>query len=338
LRPGLKLIKWFKIIFNMNEKHFYGVDLNAFIVFAVLMRERSVTKAAEKLFLGQPAVSHALNRLREKFSDRLFVRTRDGMVPTPRAIEIHQSLTPGLTQIEAAIRPIQLFDPAQSTAIIRFGIPDDLEICLPELVKIMSEQAPKMRLVVRATDFRTVLTQIDAGDIQVALCAKALAPAAWHDIEVLKREGFAALYDAKLIGKRGSLSLKQYLLHPHILVSQNGDLHGAVDEKLKTLGLSRNVIIAAARFTTLPMLLKQIPAIANVPLSSVLTYARTFGLEVSKLPFESPSFDLAITSHARLRADPATNWFKNTIKQIMFDNKTEPRLQSAAKQNQLDKS
>jgi LysR family transcriptional regulator, mexEF-oprN operon transcriptional activator len=301
----------------MNENNFHGVDLNALIVFAVLMRERSVTKAAEKLFLGQPAVSHALNRLREKFNDRLFVRTRDGMVPTPRAMEIYKSLIPGLTQIEAAIRPIQVFDPTQSTAIMRFGIPDDLEIVLPELVKVMSEQAPKMRLVVRATDFRTVLTQIDSGDVQVALCAAALVPAAWHDVEVLKRESFAALYDAKLLGKRGSLSLKQYLLHPHILVSQNGELQGAVDEKLRSLGLSRNVIIAAARFTTLPMLLKQIPAIANVPLSSAQTYAQTFGLEISKLPFESPSFDLAMTIHTSLRGDAATGWFKAVIKNII---------------------
>jgi hypothetical protein len=70
----------------------------------------------------------------------------------------------------------------------------------------------------------------------------------------------------------------------------------------------------------------------------VQTYARTFGLEISKLPFESPSFDLAITSHARLQADPATNWFKNTIKRIMFDNKTSPRLESTARLDQLDKS
>jgi LysR family transcriptional regulator, mexEF-oprN operon transcriptional activator len=301
----------------MNEKHFHGVDLNALIVFAVLMRERNVTKAAEKLFLGQPAVSHALNRLREQFGDKLFVRTREGMVPTPRALAIHQTLMPGLAQIESTIAPPEVFDPAQSTAIIRFGIPDDLEICLPDLVKVMSLQAPKMRLVVRATDFRSVLAQIDEGDVHVALCAKALAPAAWHDVEVLKRESFAAIYDAKQIGKRGTLTLNQYLKQPHILVSQNGEFFGAVDEKLKALGLARQVIIAAARFTTLPMLLKQIPAIANVPLNSVQTYAKTFDLEISKLPFESPQFDLALMSHASLREDALTCWFKEVIRDIV---------------------
>jgi LysR family transcriptional regulator, mexEF-oprN operon transcriptional activator len=221
----VKLIKSNRIMLFMNENNFRGMDLNALVVFAVLMRERSVTKAAEKLFLGQPAVSHALNRLREKFSDKLFVRTRDGMVPTVRAIEIDQMLASGLAHLEAAICPADSFDSAHSNAIIRFGVPDDLEIYLPALAKVMSAKAPFMRLVVRPTDFRTAPAQLDEADVHVALCAKPIALESWHDVEVLKRETFAAIYDAKQIAKQGKLSLKQYLKLPHILVSQNGELH-----------------------------------------------------------------------------------------------------------------
>jgi LysR family transcriptional regulator, mexEF-oprN operon transcriptional activator len=328
------LIKLNVIITIMNEMHFRGIDLNSLIVFAVLMRERSVTKTAEKLFLGQPAISHALSRLREKFSDRLFVRTRDGMVPTPRALEIDQLLAPGLAHLETAIRPTEPFDPAQSKAIIRLGLPDDLDIYLPALVKKLSLHAPHVRLVVRPTDFRAAPAQLDSADIHVALCAKPIALESWHQVEVLMRESFAAIYDAKQIGKKGTLSLKQYLKLPHILVSQNGEFHGAVDEKLKALGLFRHVMIAAARFTTLPLLLRQIPAIANVPISSVKTYAENFNLEVSSLPFESPSFDLAIINHARLSEDAVTCWFKNIIKTIVQEPARTIRSRPTSKSSQ----
>ncbi len=305
----------------MNSNNFYGFDLNASVVFNTLMQERSVTRAANKLFLGQPAVSHALNRLRDRLGDPLFVRTREGMMPTPRALEIHALVSESLMLMARAIEPPKLFDASTSEAVVRFGLPDDMEVCLPVLVKLMAERAPLMRLVIRPADFRTTPALLDTGEIDLALTAKPIALESWHDWKSLKQESFVALYDAKQLGMKagrsGRLSLVQYLKWPHILVSQNGEFHGAVDEALTKLGHKRHVVIAAARFTTLPLLLCQMPAVANVPLNSVATYVKAYGLQTSRLPFESPTFDLGVCSHARTRSDQLSMWFRALISEIV---------------------
>ncbi len=105
----------------MNRNDLRRVDLNLLIVFETLMHERSVTRAAEKLFLGQPAISAALSRLRTLFDDPLFVRTGRSMEPTARAQEIFAHLSPALDSISTAMSRASEFDPATSTAVFRIG-------------------------------------------------------------------------------------------------------------------------------------------------------------------------------------------------------------------------
>ena len=102
----------------MNRNDLRRVDLNLLIVFETLMHERSVTRAAEKLFLGQPAISAALARLRTLFDDPLFVRTGRSMEPSARAVEIFALLSPALDSISTAVSRAAEFDPATSTAVL----------------------------------------------------------------------------------------------------------------------------------------------------------------------------------------------------------------------------
>lgn len=114
----------------MNRNDLRRVDLNLLIVFETLMHERSVTRAAEKLFLGQPAISAALSRLRGLFDDPLFVRTGRSMEPSARAVEIFALLSPALDSISTAVSRAAEFDPATSTAVFRIGLSDDVEFAL----------------------------------------------------------------------------------------------------------------------------------------------------------------------------------------------------------------
>ena len=88
----------------MDERNFRDVNLNLLVVFAVLMRERSTTRAAERLLLSQPAVSHSLKRLRALFADELFTRVSQGLVPTVRAHRLYEDLLPSLRSIESTLR------------------------------------------------------------------------------------------------------------------------------------------------------------------------------------------------------------------------------------------
>lgn len=138
----------------MNRNDLRRVDLNLLIVFETLMHERSVTRAAEKLFLGQPAISAALSRLRGLFDDPLFVRTGRSMEPSARAVEIFALLSPALDSISTAVSRAAEFDPATSTAVFRIGLSDDVEFALlPQLLKRLRAEAPGIVLVVRRVNY-----------------------------------------------------------------------------------------------------------------------------------------------------------------------------------------
>jgi LysR family transcriptional regulator, mexEF-oprN operon transcriptional activator len=296
-------------MWNINELDFRRIDLNALLVFTALMRERSVSRAAQRLFLGQPAVSMALKRLREMFHDELFVRTRNGMVPTARALQLYDAVGQGLTAIHDGIAQTEHFEPAVAEGTVRIGMPDDLEmVLLPRLLTVFAQQAPQLKLVVRPADFRNACALLDAESIDVAITAKPETLENWHAHEVLGRETFLCVYSPKQMKLSDPITRKQYLSARHVLVSQSGELHGAIDRQLGQLGLARNVVAAAARFAVLPDLLAQTPALANVPTAVAHHFERTRRLAVSPLPFDAPSFEVALVSHLRSRSSASVQW------------------------------
>jgi LysR family transcriptional regulator, mexEF-oprN operon transcriptional activator len=311
------LVQSKRSMWDINEAHFRRIDLNALIVFMAVMRERSVTKAAERLLLGQPAVSHALNNLRVLFDDPLFVRSRAGMIPTPRADAIFEKLSGALTTVHETVYAQTAFNPATAERTIRLGLPDDLEIVvLPPLVEALSREAPGLRLIVRPADFRTIPGQIDTGDIDIALSAKPIGLSNLHLVEVLRSDGFVCIYDPRQLKYRKAINMTQYLAVPHILVSANGELSGAIDQQLETLGHKRKVLMAAARFSSLPFMLKSMQAVANMPRMAADAYAGAHELAVSRLPFETPLFELTLVRHAREQADRTLSFVCDHLRQI----------------------
>src|SRR5690606_22381596 len=126
----------------MNKIHLYGVDLNLLVVFDALVAERHATRAAERIGLTQPAVSHALNRLRALFGDPLFVRSPRGMTPTSLAQEIAPSVRSILEQVEGVLRGQRAFDPAESTRQFVVGLSDYAAfVLLPRLIARLDHEA-----------------------------------------------------------------------------------------------------------------------------------------------------------------------------------------------------
>ena len=136
---------------NINENDFSRIDLNLVIVLLVMFEVRSVTLAANRLYLGQPAVSAALKRLREMFDDRLFVRTSQGMTPTPRAQQLVQQFAPLVQDLHRVIFTPKAFDPQQASRTFRIGMSDWLEQWLmPELLGDLALSAPGCHVTVVA--------------------------------------------------------------------------------------------------------------------------------------------------------------------------------------------
>lgn len=230
----------------MNRNDLRRVDLNMLIVFETLMHERSVTRAAEKLFLGQPAISAALGRLRNLFNDPLFVRSGRSMEPTARAREIFALLTPALDSISSAVSRATDFNPATSQAVFRLGLSDDVEFALlPPLLRRLRAEAPGVTLVVRRANYLLMPGLLASGEISVGVSYTEELPA--NAKRKVLRRSVPRLLRADSIP--GNLSLDDYCHRPHALVSFAGDLSGFIDEELHKLGRKRRVVLAVPQFS-----------------------------------------------------------------------------------------
>lgn len=306
---------------RFSEIELRKLDLNLLLVFAAVMRERAVGRAATRLYLGPSAVSMALGRLREVVGDELFVRAGSRMEPTPRALALWAGVEPALEGIEAAVRGARRFDPARAEMVVRFAAPDDLEFVLvPMLLEHLGREAPGVRLVVRPSDFRTLMERLDTGDADLALSAtppRGLERR--HKVRPLHRDTFSVLFDAGRVGAGSPLDLDTYLAVPHLLLSIAGDLHGPIDERLAEMGRARTVLAAVSHFPTMPFVLKRHRALANVPALAARHLAAAYGLALSPPPLASPEFEVALVWHARTDGDPAHTWFRELVAEIVAD-------------------
>ncbi|MEJ6393836.1 LysR family transcriptional regulator [Gymnodinialimonas sp. 2305UL16-5] len=298
-----------------SEIELRKLDLNLLLVFAAVMRERSVTKAAGRLYLGASAVSMALNRLRETLGDPLFVRSGNVMEPTSQAIQLWEGLEPALGAIEASVRGMRAFEPANVDRTVRFAAPDDLEfVLIPWLIEALAERAPGVRMIVRPVDFRSLVERLDTGDADLALSALPSGGLeARHKARHLHDDSFAVLYDSDQLGRTGELDLETWLDTPHIFLSIAGDLSGPIDRAIAEKGQKRRVFLALSRFQTAPHVLKRRPCLINMPAIAAKHFAKTFDLEVSTQPFQSPTFSVSLCWHIRADSDPFHAWFRELV-------------------------
>jgi LysR family transcriptional activator of mexEF-oprN operon len=300
----------------MNRNDLRRLDLNLLIVFETLMHERSVTRAAEKLFLGQPAISAALSRLRSLFDDPLFVRTGRSMEPTARAQEIFVLLSPALDSISTAVSRAADFDPATSTAVFRVGLSDDVEFALlPALLRRLRAEAPGVVLVVRRANYLLMPNLLASGEISVGVSYTEELPA--NAKRKTLRRSKAKLLRADSVP--GALSVDDYCARPHALVSFAGDLNGFIDDQLLQMGRSRKVVLAVPQFNGLGTLLAGTDLLSVVPDYTAAALAAAGGLRAEDLPFETRSFEMSMAWRGAQDNDPAERWLRSRIQMFCGD-------------------
>ncbi|MDH4557971.1 LysR family transcriptional regulator [Pseudomonas sp. BN417] len=300
----------------MNRNDLRRVDLNLLIVFETLMHERSVTRAAEKLFLGQPAISAALARLRTLFDDPLFVRTGRSMEPSARAMEIFALLSPALDSISTAVSRAADFDPATSTAVFRVGLSDDVEFALlPALLRRLRAEAPGVVLVVRRTNYLLMPNLLASGEISVGVSYTDELPA--NAKRKTLRRSKPKLLRADTVP--GALSVDDYCERPHALVSFAGDLNGFVDEELAKIGRKRRVVLAVPQFNGLGTLLAGTDLVAMVPDYTAAALTAAGGLRAEDPPMSTQAFELSMAWRGAQDNDPAERWLRSRIQMYCGD-------------------
>lgn len=300
---------------DIYETELRRADLNLMLIFAALMRERSVTRAAGRLRLSQAAVSAALGRLRRLFDDPLFVRAPGGMAPTPRAMAIAERVGPALHHLHDAIVGPATFEPARERRIFTLGMSDDIEAhIMPRLVRAVAAQCPGLSFVARQANRHVIARMLDEGDVDLGL---AVAPVVGveHRQEALFESGYLCVFDGSRLGLRAPISLAEYLAHPHVLVSFDGR-RGIVDDLLDAQGLRRTVLTATTHFASVMVMLKSADAIATIPAHAATAFARVCGLTVSPPPIAMPNFVVSQVWHAGRSADPAITWLRRRIRAL----------------------
>ena len=275
---------------DINERDFRGLDLNLLLVLHALLKERNVTRAASRLYIGQPAVSGALKRLRHAFGDDLFVRTSHGMEPTPRALELATAVGPLLGSLQQALSARPSFDPATSDRVFRIGLSDSLEVALmPELMQRLAQPAPKVRVISRVADSQRAAELLDSGEVELAVGVLQDVPT-WQRRRPLFDWTFVCVFNPRHVRVRAKrITLAEYLRYPHVITSFNASLNGYIDDRFKERGLVRRVVFSSPHFATSPLIVRQMPAIATVPTFIAQTWRDALGLKVSPLPIEVPS-------------------------------------------------
>lgn len=303
---------------DINLSNIRRLDLNLLVAFLALYEERTVTGAARRLFVGQPAMSQSLGRLREIFGDELFVRVGQRMEPTPRAMELAVPIAEVLARVDLALSTPRGFDPKTADLTFRVGIVDGIELALvPQLVGILEREAPAARLSVRTVRNDRTRDLLDRYELDVAVGVTPSIGTGWQRSEVLIDHDFLAIFDPLRLPLRTPLTLDNYLAHPHVLMSPAGRFEGAIDDELQKLGRTRNVNFVASRFSTLAQVLHHTRRIATMPRLIALAYARCFELATSPLPFDSPRFTYTMLWHSRYDHDPAQRWLREQVRAIM---------------------
>ena len=292
------------------------VDLNLLVALDALLTERSVTRAAARVGLGQSAMSHNLARLRALVGDELRTRGPEGMRPTPRALALADPVRITLAQITALVSRDETFDARTADRLFRIGLPDSIEVLLgPALLAHLCEAAPGIRLRLYSTD--QLFDELDADHLDLGVGLGPLPEGqVHHKRRLLGTDSYLCMFNAERIGVSPPISLDDYVRLPHVLTSLRKDEHGVVDEALAKLGLSRTVALTTSRFMVVPFLVAGAPVVATMPARSARFLAASLGLSLSPAPVKLPEPSASLVWHASYDHDPAHMWLRRTIMRL----------------------
>jgi DNA-binding transcriptional LysR family regulator len=286
------------------------VDLNLLRVFDAVLQDRSVTAAAGRLGLTQPAVSNALARLRTLLGDALFVRTSAGMEATPFARGVAEPVRQALALLESALAHGPGFDPASATRAFRFYMSDLGQIeFLPPLIERVQQRAPGVRLEAVALEVEDIAAALAAGSLDLAV---GFLPGLGAPVRrrALFRDPYLCLMRAD--HPITSLTKKKFAEASHALVSYRGG-HRVIEEALERAGLARKIALRVPHFTVVPMVLERTDLILTLPARVAHVFERRGKLKALPPPVAIPPAEVAVHWHERFEADPGNRWLREQV-------------------------
>ncbi|MGO4714719.1 LysR family transcriptional regulator [Bradyrhizobium sp. 2TAF24] len=293
--------------------HLSRIDLNLFLVFDAIYSEGGVTAAARRLNLTQPAISHALARLRDQLGDPLFTRQGRSLAPTPAARRMIGPVRLAIQGLRGTLAGAGSFQPATARHSFTLGMRDLLETwLLPELATRLHAAAPQIDLAVVKVSRRELEMELAAGTIDAAVdvllpLSRAVQRTRLADepLRVLARRGHPR------IGKQ--LTLKRYLTEDHVMVSARRRGLALEDLELARDGHQRNVRLRCQHYFAAARVVADTDLLCTLTAPVARILGEALPLQVLRFPLTTQRFDLFLYWHGQAEADPANRWLRQTV-------------------------
>ncbi len=294
-------------------------DLNLLPIFVALMEERSVTRAAERMGMTQPALSNALSRLRLMLQDQLFVRERYGIQPTPIALELSPLIAEALAQLDDAVLGQQAFDPAQAERLFTIAPNGYVEFVLvPAIVARLEKVAPgiKLRLTPYGNDL--VETGVVSGTTALVL-GRIVDPPDNLVVQHLMDEGLACAVRADHPDVGDAMTREQFEAMKHVNIVPPGRMRAGLFQALAHQQLKRNVAISVTNFFAVAEMVAVTDYCAILPSLICRRLMHDPRLKILPAPVDLGSFPVEMAWHVRYRHDPAHRWLRALIGEVITD-------------------
>lgn len=302
----------------LNQIDLSRADLNLLVLFEIVLEERHVGRAAERLNLSPSAVSHGLSRLRRLLNDPLFVRTPKGVVPTDRATELAAPIADALARVRSVIATAEPFDPATSTRRFTIGAPDGVSaVFLPPLLAELRERAPTIDIGLRQLlptkgetsperVWRGALADLEARAMDIAIIPSGDIPVRFHRRTLYEEDFVLALHAGHPFADDPTLD--HYCRMQHLVVSLTGDAYGFVDEVLAKQGYSRRIALTLPNFMFALAVVAETDLIAALPRRFAAMHAARFEVMSLAAPLPLGSFRLNAVAPEAAMTDAGLTW------------------------------
>ncbi|RDI63642.1 LysR family transcriptional regulator [Nocardia pseudobrasiliensis] len=293
------------------------LDLNLLRVFDALLQECSVTAASERLHLSIPATSRALGRLRRAMNDPILVRAGRAMAPTPFALRTAPRVRALLDEASALISADRELDVAELKRTFTIRINDSVAATLAtDAAEATAAVAPgvTLRFVGEGNESREALRD---GSVDLDIGAGDAAAPDFRTARLYRERMVGIVRADSPLGRHRRPSLAQLCQHPHVSASRRGRSRGPLDDALETAGLRRHVAAVVPSFAVAALLIATSNYVGLGPRRLAEQYGEVLGLRWFPIPAELPEIDVSMLWHARLDADPAHRWLRETLRDAL---------------------
>ena len=304
-------MSWTSDMRNFNSSHF---DLNLIKVFLAIWDMQSLTDAAERLGLTQPAVSHSLRRLRDQFSDPLFQRVGNQMLPTATATRLRAPFEAALSLLEQTVQDTHSFVPETTVRRFRIAMTDTGEFfSIPRILAALEKAAPKASITSVRIEPSEIASALRSGHVDLAIGYLPRLDTAQCHGDLLLKDYLVCLMRENHTAMTQEWSEESFARLSFVDVSHAATGYQMAQDSFKRRGLRIKAKARLDHFTVVPEVVRQTDFVAIFPHSIFVRLEGRGGLSIRNLPFELPTYDIKLWVHSSFSEDPTLLWLRELI-------------------------